>query len=348
MPHSNAETGHTENHKGESNQKVNLKIEALGGLAAGIIGTVIGYPLDLVKTRMQTVATSTTSGGSKPKNLFQIGYGVARSEGFTALYKGMTPSMFSLCILNTMTFTSYNYIRTIYGANRGFDYRNALAGMTTAPAASLISTVEHLLKTQMQLDNISERRFSSSFQCLTTLVREHGGLRILYLGYGVNTIREGVFIGTYFYTYEGMRIKLDQLFSFGSKDSRAMKREEGYYDDGSHKAPAWTVPFAGGCAGAWAWFVSFPLDCVKAGVQGQSLSSVVGGDGNGNCNSGMRRIKNENLKSMATVYRELINSKGWRGLYSGVSPSIVRAFIVSSSRFTAYELVVKLCGDYFR
>lgn len=30
-----------------------IKDEAIGGLSAGIIGTVIGYPLDLVKTRMQ-------------------------------------------------------------------------------------------------------------------------------------------------------------------------------------------------------------------------------------------------------------------------------------------------------
>lgn len=33
---------------------INLYQEAIGGLSAGILGTVIGYPLDLVKTRMQT------------------------------------------------------------------------------------------------------------------------------------------------------------------------------------------------------------------------------------------------------------------------------------------------------
>jgi hypothetical protein len=32
--------------------------------------------------------------------------------------------------------------------------------------------------------------------------------------------------------------------------------------DKSHIA-AWTVPIAGGISGAWAWFVSFPLDCIK-------------------------------------------------------------------------------------
>jgi hypothetical protein len=32
--------------------------EAIGGLTAGIAGTVLGYPLDLVKTRMQTATVS--------------------------------------------------------------------------------------------------------------------------------------------------------------------------------------------------------------------------------------------------------------------------------------------------
>jgi len=35
---------------------MNLKVEALGGFSAGVVGTIIGYPLDLVKTRMQTTA----------------------------------------------------------------------------------------------------------------------------------------------------------------------------------------------------------------------------------------------------------------------------------------------------
>lgn len=330
----------------EATNEVNLKIEALGGLAAGVIGTAIGYPLDLVKTRMQTssilasneksvmmkraeVRGTTSAPTTKPsKNLFQVGYNVFKKEGVFALYKGMTPPLISLSILNTMTFTSYNFIRVQYGAKRGFDIRNFTAGFTIAPMASIVSTVEHLLKTQMQLDNINDKRFRNSFHCLTTLMKENGGSpRILYLGHGVNTLREGVFIGTYFYTYEGMRIKLDQIF--GSDDWK----NNGEIDL-DKKAPAWTIPFAGGISGAWAWFVSFPLDCIKAGVQGQSLTKI---------NNNKTHYK---LKGMMTVFRELINNNGWRGLYSGITPSVMRAFVVSSTRFTAYEMVVKLCSDY--
>jgi hypothetical protein len=33
---------------------MHLQKETIGGLTAGISGTIIGYPLDLIKTRMQT------------------------------------------------------------------------------------------------------------------------------------------------------------------------------------------------------------------------------------------------------------------------------------------------------
>jgi hypothetical protein len=42
----------------------------------------------------------------------------------------------------------------------------------------------------------------------------------------------------------------------------------------SHQDHQWAIPAAGGLAGIIAWTVSFPLDCVQAGVQGYHV--VVG------------------------------------------------------------------------
>jgi len=84
------------------------------------------------------------------------------------------------------------------------------------------------------------------------------------------------------------------------------------------------IPTAGGLAGALAWAVSFPLDCVRAGVQGQDLKDY------------RRR------RGAWQVFVDLMKTRGVRGLYSGVTPSIVRAFIVSGSRFTAYETALWL------
>jgi hypothetical protein len=49
-----------------------IRNESIGGLAAGVTGTIIGYPLDLIKTRMQTTAGATGS------NMLFVLYGVIR------------------------------------------------------------------------------------------------------------------------------------------------------------------------------------------------------------------------------------------------------------------------------
>mmetsp|Transcript_56287 Transcript_56287/g.168528 ORF Transcript_56287/g.168528 Transcript_56287/m.168528 type:complete len:165 (+) Transcript_56287:761-1255(+) len=158
----------------------------------------------------------------------------------------------------------------------------------------------------MQLDNISDRRYRGSWHCLTSLVKSNGPA-VLYTGHVVNTSREAVFLGTYFFTYEGIR----------------------EYLHGQSQVPSSiAVPLAGGLSGAWAWFVSFPLDCIKAGIQGQKI-------GNGSSAKSLRAMG---------VLKGLLETKGVMGLYAGVTPSIARAFLVSGSRFSAYEFAVWTMG----
>ncbi len=103
---------------------------------------------------------------------------------------------------------------------------------------------------------------------------------------------------------------------------------------------AWTVPVAGGISGAWAWFVSFPLDCIKATIQGTRLRPQI-------ISNGEAVAAAEKLKSL-DVLKELLRTKGINGLYAGVTPSIARAFIVSGTRFSAYEYTLKTFGEYFQ
>jgi solute carrier family 25 carnitine/acylcarnitine transporter 20/29 len=277
--------------------RTSLAEEAVGGLSAGIIGTVIGFPLDTIKTRMQTQSVSA--------GILATGNSVVRKEGALALYKGILPPLISLSILNTLTFTSYSYLQSLLHATRGWDGRNALAGSLCGVAAGTVSTVENLVKTQMQLDNTridrQGQQFRGSWDCVRQLTASQGGT-VLYTGHAVNTIRECVFLSTYFFVYEGFRQQL-----IGSGKSAG----------GTNK---WAIPVAGGCAGAIAWTVSFPLDCVRAGVQGQDFAAA----------GGIRR-------GAWRVFTDLLQQKGVRGLYSGVAPSLIRAFLVSGSRFSAYE-----------
>ena len=234
--------------------------------------------------------------GAASLSISGVAISVVRNEGFLALYKGIAPPLISLSILNTLNFTSYSFFRDFYYGTAGWDYRNGLAGITGAPIGALVSTVENLVKTQMQLDNVSERRYTGSLNCVRSLVGAHG-VSVLYTGHAINTAREMTFLGTYFFSYEGFREAIIANTNFHAKVA---------------------VPVAGGLAGALSWFVSFPLDCVRAGVQGRNLDSGT-------------------KVSAVQVFRELIEERGIRGLYYGVTPSIARAFLVSGSRFSAYE-----------
>jgi len=277
--------------------KSSLTEEAVGGLSAGVIGTVIGFPLDTVKARQQVLGGST---------IFSTASRIVKGEGFLGLCRGLVPPLVSLSILNTVNFTSYSYFQSLYGAHRGWDVNNALAGATCGPIASTVSTVETLIKTQLQLDNVAAKRYKGSFDCVRQLVRREdgSGLRILYTGHTVNTARETAFLTTYFSMYEGLR---EALYHYHGMDHPL------------------AIPAAGGTAGAIAWAASFPLDCVRAGVQGQDLGQPA-----------------DARKSAWHVFSVLIETRGIGGLYSGVAPSIVRAFLVSGSRFTAYEAALWL------
>lgn len=151
---------------------------------------VVGFPLDLVKTRMQT-------SGAANIGIVATGTHILRSEGLGSLYKGVGPPLISLTILNMTTFTSYSYFHGHLEASRGWDWRNGVAGCLCGPLASPVSTIENVVKTQMQVDNVTKNRFSGSLDFVRTLVREKG-FSALYTGHAINTLREMTFISTYF------------------------------------------------------------------------------------------------------------------------------------------------------
>jgi solute carrier family 25 carnitine/acylcarnitine transporter 20/29 len=294
---------------------------------------------------MQTQLLSVSS-ATKKLSTIPLLLHILRTEGISSLYKGVGPPLISLSIVNTLSFTSYSYFRqNHFHGKDGWDINNGFSGMIGAPIFGIVTTPENFVKTQMQIDNVQSRqrektsksksqsdtqnsgkrqiqmqqrstgRFNSSLHCAHSLVSSHG-LPVLYTGHAINTVREAFFVGAYFFFYEGYKgefyrliQRLENITSFRSDDSQC-----------DSVATSLAIPLAGGCAGATAWAFTFPLDCVRAGVQS----------------------KVHNLGALDTL-KNLLKTKGISGLYSGVGPSIARAFLVSGTRFSAYEGALWLC-----
>jgi hypothetical protein len=280
--------------------------EIIAGCVAGFTGTLIGYPLDVIKTTMQV--SHSKSMASAAKNVYKEG-------GIPGFYRGVASPLAALTILNTSNFSSYAYFKKIFvvgdtRAGTGIDFRVTIAALCVAPIASAISTPFELIKTQMQQSNKATTsgaaQFKNSFDCTFTLLRRHGPLAI-YRGCTANTLREGVFLTTYFTTYEHVK-QTAQAFLPGSV----------------------AVPIAGGCSGALGWLVSFPLDSIKSNIQALLVTAADGS---------MTKY------NTFEVAKQILREKGVAGLYSGVAPSIMRAFIVSSWRFSAYEFTMYMLKE---
>ena len=268
---------------------------ALSGTFAGVVGTLLGYPLDVIKTKMQ-INTSKYPSMLKACNTIIHEEGILR--GF---YKGVGSPLLSLTFLNTMNFTNYYYCRNILGVTdktvaNHFDFRTFVAGGFTGIFAAFVSTPFELVKTQMQLSKQLGHEYSNSLEAAIIISRRYG-FKSLYTGHTINTAREITFLGTYFTVYEHCK----------SYVSLYVPKQV-------------SIPLAGGLSGAIGWLVSYPMDSIKSNIQGLQLSTL--GDRN---------------RHILPVAMNILKKHGLSGLYKGVAPSVLRAFVVSSTRFSAYE-----------
>ena len=185
------------------------------------------------------------------------------------------------------------------------------AGGMTALVLTPITTPAELVKVRAQLSGVGKKTRVSSLAVARNVISSHG-LPALYTGYTVNGIREIVFVSLYFGWYESAKQIIHAHLGQDSKWARA------------------AIPLAGGSAGALAWSLSFPLDVIKSDIQSQkSLSPRI------------------TYSAMWDLARSRFATSGLAGFYSGASASILRAFFVSGTRFSAYELAVSLYHRVF-
>lgn len=234
---------------------------------------------------------------------------VYSEEGFLqGFYRGIGSPLVVLTILNMLNFSSYAFFKDKLGIrsepsnHRLFDVRIFLAGAAAGPLASAISTPSELVKTQMQLSKKTGVAYKNSLQALLTIWKQFG-VTALYTGHSVNTLREMVFLGSYFGIYEHSKSYLTAVLHADI-----------------------SIPLAGGLSGAIGWFISFPLDCIKSNMQGVPLRRF--------------SVIDSNRSTMYSTARTLVQKHGLLGLYNGLLPSVVRAFLVSSTRFSAYEFAM--------
>ena len=236
---------------------------------------------------------------------------IAKFEGITSWWKGLSPTLLMAVPSTVIYYTSYDQLKVTFGFKQ--ERKNIVApifaGSVSRAVAVVCVTPIELLRTKLQ------SRQSYSYNQLWSVVLsavQKEGILSLWRGVFPTLLRDVPFSICYWVNYEYLKheLQLNQLLSRHSS----------------------LVPFiAGSFSGAVAALLTNPLDVVKTHIQvglGESRSSHVRQLGNG---------------TLFHVLRNVISVHGVFGLYAGLVPRIAKIAPACAIMISTYESF----KDYF-
>lgn len=167
----------------------------------------------------------------------------------------MSSPIAGVTAVNAIIFGVYAQVQK-WSLNQNNLSTHFLAGAIAGLAQSPISSPLELVKTRLQLqDNHSGKdgkKMLGAVDCLRDIYRR-AGLKGIFKGFGITTLREAPGFGLYFCTYEALtRTNSNQPIS------------------------TIHMLIAGGLAGTTSWIFTYPIDVIKSRLQADVNSKYIG------------------------------------------------------------------------
>jgi len=283
--------------------------EFTSGAAGGVACVYCGQPLDTIKVKMQTFP-------SMYKGTWDCFKKTVRQEGVFGLYKGSAPALLCNVSENAVLFLALAETQKFMARLSGSkvenlsNFSNACAGSIASIFSSLVVCPTELIKCRMQAMTEMKETGKLSADAATSpgaVARQmfrSGGITSFYKGLTSTWAREMPGYFAFFYGYELTRGLLAP--KGGTKDD---------------VGPVGTA-FAGGTAGLCLWTFIFPIDVVKTRIQVLAAAGKQEG--------------------FAQTLRIIVRTEGFRALYSGLLPCVMRTYPANGALFVAVEYSRKL------
>ncbi|KAK3315009.1 mitochondrial carrier domain-containing protein [Apodospora peruviana] len=295
--------------------------------ASSVLSTLTTFPLDSVKTRMQTY---------KYAGFLDCVRHTYQTEKMRGFFRGVTAPMASITLVRTVSFSIYQRSKYSYcdwvKKNFGVDvmshvsargsYPNfwsvatfGAAGATAGSCITLIACPFELTKLSAQVSVLmadkkncpkpESHAIAASYQNKGTLktfgnIIKHRGFMGLYTGFRLHLLRDTLGTGTYFMTYESSKQLLTTLGG-----------------DGTHSNPL-AVLVAGGLCGIVSWALIYPVDSAKSIYQRNSLMYS----------------KGQTVEPVKIAFFQ-------RNMYRGLGVSMGRSCAVNAVFFSSFEFLKK-------
>lgn len=275
----------------------------------------ITNPLDVIKVRMQLEGElSQRSAGERKYNGFvRGGYRMVKSEGFFALYRGLSASLMREGSYSTIRLGAYEPFKRVLGATDPSQtplWKKVVAGACSGSIGSAIANPTDLVKIRMQASGEPglPPRYSSAFSAFGEIYSSEGW-RGLYRGVGPTTQRAALLTAAQIPSYD---------------HTKHFILNAGYLEEGLvlHFVSAFT-------AGLVTAVVTSPIDVIKTRVMNQPLKAT----GEGMLYAG----------AMDCLVKS-VRAEGWKCLYKGLIPNWVRIGPHTTVSLLVFEKLRALLG----
>ncbi|KAJ2395844.1 Carrier protein, mitochondrial [Coemansia sp. RSA 2559] len=242
---------------------------------------------------------------------------IARTEGLATLWRGLSPTLVASGPSTVIYFVGYDYLRQWIGkkmmAHNSLasyeKYSSLVAGCAARTAAvTAISPIE-LVRTRMQASATHD--FSTVMQGISAGIRKDG-LGSLWRGLVPTLWRDVPFSAIYWFGYERWREEVyEPLFKYNGQNADVLSRM--------------AVAFCSGASsGTVAAALTIPFDVAKTRRQIEQHANP------------KSNIVQHN--SLAQIIRHIVSTEGTRGLFTGLTPRLMKVAPSCAIMISSYEL----------
>ncbi|KAI8200515.1 putative mitochondrial carrier [Colletotrichum sp. SAR 10_76] len=197
-----------------------------GGIA-GITSVFFTYPLDIVRTRLSIQSASFAELGDRPKELpgmwATMGKMYKTEGGFSALYRGIIPTVAGVAPYVGLNFMVYEWVRkylTPEGDKNPSAVRKLLAGAVSGAVAQTCTYPFDVLRRRFQINTMTGMgyQYKGIFDAIKVIIA-HEGIKGLYKGIVPNLLKVAPSMASSWLSFELSRDYLVSLRPDGNSEA---------------------------------------------------------------------------------------------------------------------------------
>lgn len=283
----------------------------IAGGVGGVCLVITGHPLDTIKVMLQTQPKPAAGMPQLYASAWDCAVKTFRNEGVPGLYRGMLSPLLGVTPINAIMFLGYGFGKKIQQSSPTDVLSTPQLGLAGGVSGFLVTAVTvpvERVKCIMQVQRAKGGvKVYPNSLVCGMQLYKKGGLSALYRGTVITWIRDVPGLAFYFGTYE----VFIRLLTGGGKISRK-------------DLNPLSVMLAGGVAGVINWCYGIVPDTLKSRIQTDGEH-----------------------KGISEVYRTLVRTEGYKALFKGIGPVMVRAIPANAACFLGFEVAISFMDEKF-